>query len=172
MYIRILLFYIGGVTVIGLLVPSNNPDLLSGSDNAASSPFVIAISTAGIKVLPSVSHPLPSSSRPLIYHFCFVLMQIVNACLLTSAWSAASSDMYTSSRALCASPSFLRSTSYLAHYNSQTVSPSLVMPPPSSGEPPAAVFHGLRSSSRLHSLSSLSWVSVPAPPPSSVGSQT
>ncbi|EIM83349.1 amino acid permease [Stereum hirsutum FP-91666 SS1] len=77
-YIRILLFYIGGVTVIGLLVPSNNPDLLSGSDNAASSPFVIAISTAGIKVLPS----------------------IVNACLLTSAWSAASSDMYTSSRAL------------------------------------------------------------------------
>lgn len=29
-----------------------------------------------------------------------VLPHIVNACLLTSAWSAASSDMYTSSRAL------------------------------------------------------------------------
>lgn len=30
-------------------------------------------------------------------------MQIINACLLTSAWSAASSDLYTSSRALCKS---------------------------------------------------------------------
>lgn len=54
-YIRILLFYIGGVTVIGLLVPSNNPGLTSNSGNAAGSPFVIAIQTAGIKVLPSVS---------------------------------------------------------------------------------------------------------------------
>lgn len=27
--------------------------------------------------------------------------QVINACLLTSAWSAASSDLYTSSRALC-----------------------------------------------------------------------
>ena len=30
-------------------------------------------------------------------------LQIINACLLTSAWSAASSDLYTSSRALCTS---------------------------------------------------------------------
>ena len=28
-------------------------------------------------------------------------MQIINACLLSSAWSAASSDLYTSSRAIC-----------------------------------------------------------------------
>ncbi|THH21448.1 hypothetical protein EW146_g85 [Bondarzewia mesenterica] len=77
-YIRILLFYIGGVIVIGLLVPSNNAELNLNSGTAAASPFVIAISTAGIKALPS----------------------IVNACLLTSAWSAASSDLYTSSRAL------------------------------------------------------------------------
>ena len=78
-YIRILLFYIGGVTIIGLLVPYNHPDL-DLSSTAAGSPFVIAIKTAGIKGLPSV----------------------INAALLTSAWSAASSDMYTSSRALCA----------------------------------------------------------------------
>ncbi|KAF8601762.1 amino acid permease [Ceratobasidium sp. AG-I] len=77
-YIRILLFYIGGTLVIGLLVPSNHPRLNLGSGDAAASPFVIAIQTAGIKGLPSV----------------------INAALLTSAWSAASSDLYTSSRAL------------------------------------------------------------------------
>lgn len=54
-YIRILLFYIGGTLIIGLLVPSDNPDLNLKSGNAAASPFVIAIQTAGIKGLPSVS---------------------------------------------------------------------------------------------------------------------
>lgn len=77
-YIRIILFYILGVFIIGLLVPSNEPRLNLGSGTAASSPFVIAINRAGIPALPS----------------------IINACLLTSAWSAASSDLYTSSRAL------------------------------------------------------------------------
>ncbi|KIK41815.1 hypothetical protein CY34DRAFT_59698, partial [Suillus luteus UH-Slu-Lm8-n1] len=76
-YIRILLFYIGGTLIVGLLVPSNNP-LLQLNSGTAQSPFVIAIETAGIKFLPS----------------------IVNACLLTSAWSAASSDLYTASRAV------------------------------------------------------------------------
>ncbi|PSR74572.1 hypothetical protein PHLCEN_2v9749 [Hermanssonia centrifuga] len=77
-YIRILLFYIGGVTIIGMLVPYTNPDLDLSESDAAKSPFVIAMTTAGIKGLPSV----------------------INAALLTSAWSAASSDLYTSSRAL------------------------------------------------------------------------
>lgn len=77
-YIRILLFYIGGTAVIGLLVPSNDPGLNLSDGTAASSPFVIAIKRSGIRVLP----------------------HIINACLLTSAWSAASSDLYTSSRAL------------------------------------------------------------------------
>lgn len=77
-YIRILVFYIGGTTVISVLVPSNDPRLKLGSGNASASPFVIAIQNAGIKGLPSV----------------------INAALLTSAWSAASSDLYTSSRAL------------------------------------------------------------------------
>lgn len=77
-YVRILLFYVLGVFVIGLLVDSNDPRLNLNSGTAASSPFVIAINDAGIKVLPS----------------------IVNAALLSSAWSAASSDLYTSSRAL------------------------------------------------------------------------
>lgn len=67
-----------GTFIIGLLVSSNNPALLLNAGTAGRSPFVIAISSAGIKALPS----------------------IINACLLTSAWSAASSDLYTSSRAL------------------------------------------------------------------------
>ncbi|KAK0465379.1 amino acid permease [Desarmillaria tabescens] len=77
-YIRILLFYIGGTAVIGLLVPSTDSRLNLSDGTAASSPFVIAIKNAGIGGLPSV----------------------INAALLTSAWSAASSDLYTSSRAL------------------------------------------------------------------------
>lgn len=77
-YVRILLFYIGGVFVIGLLVPSNSPLLSLNSSNASSSPFVIAINRAGIRYLPS----------------------ILNAVILTSAWSASSSDLYLSSRGL------------------------------------------------------------------------
>lgn len=54
-YVRILLFYIGGVAVVGLLVPSNEPDLSLTESDAAKSPFVIAIRKAGIVGLPSVS---------------------------------------------------------------------------------------------------------------------
>ena len=76
-YIRILLFYIMGTFIIGIIVSSNNPELGTTHD-AKASPFVIAIKAAGIKGLPS----------------------LINACLITSAWSAASADLYTSSRAL------------------------------------------------------------------------
>ncbi|CED82715.1 amino acid permease [Phaffia rhodozyma] len=76
-YIRIVVFYILGTFIIGLNIPSNNAELGQYSD-ARASPFVLAIKAAGIKTLPS----------------------IINACLITSAWSAASSDMYTSSRAI------------------------------------------------------------------------
>ncbi|KAH8929967.1 amino acid permease [Atractiella rhizophila] len=93
-YIRILLFYILGVFIIGLLCPSNDPALFTGSGNASSSPFVVGIKRAGVNGLPGV----------------------INAALLTSAWSAASSDCYTSSRALYAmslsgaAPKFFRAT--------------------------------------------------------------
>ena len=53
-YIRILPFYIGGVTIIGLLVPSTDPGLNLGSGTAAASPFVIAIKRSGIKFHPGV----------------------------------------------------------------------------------------------------------------------
>ncbi|GAA5932163.1 hypothetical protein JCM3775_004255 [Rhodotorula graminis] len=77
-WIRIILFYVSSVLIIGLLVPSNDPRLNLSTGDAASSPFVIAIQDAGIKALPS----------------------IINAAILTSAWSAAASDMYTASRTL------------------------------------------------------------------------
>ena len=57
-YFRVLVFYIGGVFVIGLLVPSNNPLLNLDSNNASASPFVIAFNEAGIKILPSVRYRL------------------------------------------------------------------------------------------------------------------
>lgn len=77
-WVRILLFYIIGVFMLGLICPYDDPRLISDTGNAASSAWVVAIQRAGIKVLP----------------------HIANACFLTSAWSAGSSDLYTSSRAL------------------------------------------------------------------------
>ncbi|KAL5494760.1 hypothetical protein ACEPAI_222 [Sanghuangporus weigelae] len=77
-YVRLLLFYLGGTFVVGLLVPSNHPDLGLTTSTGARSPFVIAIKSAGIRGLPSV----------------------INTAIMTSAWSAASSDLYVASRAI------------------------------------------------------------------------
>ncbi|CAG8979582.1 hypothetical protein HYALB_00010783 [Hymenoscyphus albidus] len=77
---RIMFFYILGALLIGMIIPSNAPGLVSGSGNANSSPFVIAIKNSGIKVLPS----------------------IVNACILTSAWSAGNSYCYVGARMIVA----------------------------------------------------------------------
>lgn len=80
---------------MGLLVPSNSPNLDLVDSTAAKSPFVIAIESAGIRGLPSV----------------------INAAILTSAMSAGSSDLYTSSRAIYGlalagnAPSIFRHTS-------------------------------------------------------------
>lgn len=72
---RIALFYILGALLIGLIVDPNNSALTSGSGNADSSPWVIAIREAGIHALPS----------------------IVNACILVSAWSAGNSYCWVGS---------------------------------------------------------------------------
>ncbi|KAG7876170.1 hypothetical protein KL937_005434, partial [Ogataea polymorpha] len=77
-----MIFYIGGVLAIGIIVGSNDPRLMnainSGATGAAASPFVIGIQNAGIKYL---NH-------------------IVNAAILTSAYSAGNSFLYSSSRTL------------------------------------------------------------------------
>ncbi|KAI1621554.1 putative amino acid permease [Exophiala viscosa] len=77
---RIAFFYILGALLIGMIVDPRNPALVSGSGNANSSPFVIAIKDAGIHALPS----------------------IVNACILISAWSAGNSYCWVSSRTVLA----------------------------------------------------------------------
>lgn len=52
---RICLFYIVSLTLVGLLVPYDDPQLMGSSNvDATASPFVIAIQNASIKGLPSV----------------------------------------------------------------------------------------------------------------------
>jgi len=81
---RILFFYVLGSLAIGVLVPYNDPNLLSaqanGASGAAQSPWVIAIYRAGIPALPS----------------------IINAVILTSASSSANAFLYVGSRYLYA----------------------------------------------------------------------
>lgn len=81
---RILFFYCLGSLAIGVLVASNDRNLLSAQANdaagAAQSPWVIGIKNAGIPVLPS----------------------IINAVILTSAASSANAFLYTGSRYLYA----------------------------------------------------------------------
>ena len=77
-FYRIAMFYILGILIIGMLVPYDNDQLLQDNGTAASSPFVIAFNLAGIKVFP----------------------HIINAGVLTSAFSAGNSGLYGASRML------------------------------------------------------------------------
>lgn len=77
---RLIVFYVLGVLAVGILVPSDDPDLVSGKAGAGSSPFVIGIKRLGIPVLP----------------------HIINALLLTSAWSCGIELFYAASRSLYA----------------------------------------------------------------------
>ncbi len=69
-FVRIVLFYILAVLIVGGACPSNDPDLGDGY-TTAQSPFVIAASRAGIAAIPSV----------------------VNAIVITSAWSASNQSL-------------------------------------------------------------------------------
>ncbi|KAF5021838.1 hypothetical protein F66182_6131 [Fusarium sp. NRRL 66182] len=79
---RITLFYIVSLTLVGLLVPYDDPRLVGGDSDAdaKASPFVIAIEEAGIQVLPSV----------------------MNAVILISVLSVGNSAVFGSSRTLAA----------------------------------------------------------------------
>ncbi len=74
---RVAIFYIVSVLIMGMIVPSTDPSLTDNSGTAAS-PFVIAFNRAGVKVLPS----------------------IINAVILTSAFSSGNSCTFLSSRTL------------------------------------------------------------------------
>lgn len=79
---RLIVFYVLGTLVVSVIVASNDADLLqavsSCTKNAGASPFVIGIKRAGIQGLD----------------------HIINAVIITSAWSAANSFLYAGSRSL------------------------------------------------------------------------
>ncbi|KII88578.1 hypothetical protein PLICRDRAFT_41765 [Plicaturopsis crispa FD-325 SS-3] len=80
-FYRILVFYVGGVFIISLIVPSTSNDLFVASKaktGAAASPFVLATTLAGIRV---INH-------------------VINAAILLFVLSAANSDLYIGSRTL------------------------------------------------------------------------
>ncbi|KND92693.1 Dicarboxylic amino acid permease [Tolypocladium ophioglossoides CBS 100239] len=100
-FVRIVLFYMLAILVVGMLVSSDDGRLNNSSGDAAQSPFVIAASAAGIPAIPSV----------------------VNAVLVTSAWSASNQSLLAGTRVLYglalkrqAPKIFLRTTSWGVPY--------------------------------------------------------
>ncbi|KAG9258523.1 amino acid permease/ SLC12A domain-containing protein [Emericellopsis atlantica] len=95
---RLAVFYGLGSFLIGVMVPFTHPQLLGNStdaqSNASASPFVLGIQGVGI---------------PVLNH-------IINAAILTSAWSAGNSFLYSGSRVLYSlalkgqAPAFFRRT--------------------------------------------------------------
>ncbi|KAI5984926.1 general amino acid permease [Pisolithus marmoratus] len=80
---RLVFFYLCSVIIVGMLIPSNYPDLLLVVpkivlNGNSQSPFVIAFERAGINVLPS----------------------IINAIIISSAYSTANTCVFTASRIL------------------------------------------------------------------------
>ncbi|KOS19358.1 putative proline-specific permease put4 [Escovopsis weberi] len=76
-FIRIVVFYLLAVLVVGMLVSSDNPNLGDAS-TAAQSPFVIAANAAGYSAVGSV----------------------VNAVVITSAWSSSNQGLLAGTRTL------------------------------------------------------------------------
>ncbi|NKE08444.1 MULTISPECIES: amino acid permease [Kocuria] len=92
-FFRILLFYVGAITVIGFLLPYTHPNLLaSGETEVAMSPFTLVLQNAGVAFAASV----------------------MNAVILTAILSAGNSGLYASTRMIWSlamegkAPTFLR----------------------------------------------------------------
>ncbi|KAF5000829.1 hypothetical protein FGRMN_1437 [Fusarium graminum] len=75
---RIIVFYVLSMFIVGLLVPSNDPNLGNSTGTAQQSPFVIAFTKVGIHILPS----------------------IINAVLVSSAFSCGAAVVFLASRVL------------------------------------------------------------------------
>jgi amino acid transporter len=68
---RITFFYVVSLFILGLVVPSDNPNLLNATGaNSKYSPFVIAIQLAGIKVLPSIFNAIITISVISVANSC------------------------------------------------------------------------------------------------------
>ncbi|KAL7930116.1 amino acid permease domain-containing protein [Trichoderma chlorosporum] len=100
-FIRILLFYMLAILIVGMIVSSDDDRLNDQSGTAAQSPFIIAVSAAGYPAVPSV----------------------INAIVITSAWSSSNQGLLSGSRVLYglalkrqAPRVFLRTTSWGVPY--------------------------------------------------------
>lgn len=100
-FMRIVIFYLLAVLIVGMLVASDDPRLNDYSGTAAQSPFVLAVSTAGYPAIGSV----------------------VNAIVITSAWSSSNQALLSATRVLYglalkrqAPRFFLRTTSWGTPY--------------------------------------------------------
>ncbi|KAH8814836.1 amino-acid permease inda1 [Xylogone sp. PMI_703] len=68
---RITFFYCVSLFILGLIVPSDNPNLLNASGaNSKYSPFVVAIRLAGIKALPSIFNVIITISVISVANSC------------------------------------------------------------------------------------------------------
>ena len=68
---RITFFYVISLLIVGLIVPSNNEDLLGASNsNTKSSPFVLAITLANVNGLPSVFNAIITISVISVANSC------------------------------------------------------------------------------------------------------
>ncbi|KAL6244430.1 hypothetical protein RBB50_008672 [Rhinocladiella similis] len=68
---RIATFYVLSLFIVGLIVPSDSPDLLGASGaNTKASPFVLAIKYAGVKGLPSVMNAVITISVISVANSC------------------------------------------------------------------------------------------------------
>lgn len=78
-FVRVIFFYLGTLLFVGLLVPYNSLRLLgAGASSTSASPYVLAASLHGVKVVP----------------------HIINAVILNSVTSVATAAMYSSARLL------------------------------------------------------------------------
>lgn len=99
-FVRILLFYVGAITVVGFLIPYTSPHLL-GSDveDISISPFTLVFENAGVLAAASV----------------------MNAVILTAILSAGNSGLYASTRMLWALADSGKAPRFLAKVNRRGV---------------------------------------------------
>lgn len=103
-YFRFFFFFIGTALAVGIVLPYNDPTLVSillgngsGAGTGAAFPYVIAMKNLGVS---GPDHNIPKKILKPRSHQVTVFPQIVNALLVTSIFSAGNSYVYCTSRSL------------------------------------------------------------------------
>ena len=96
---RILIFYVGMMFFIGILIPYNDPQLLSSSSKTAASPLTISLSEAGIQ---------PAA-------------HVVNALIVLAVISAGNGSLYVASRTMLFLASSGKAPRFLGRTNKRGV---------------------------------------------------